>query len=143
MIEALSESDKKAVSADWLARLRAAAPTDPWTYGYSMVLRDGGREVGNAAFKGPPTPDGVVEIAYGIATGFQGNGYATEAANVLTDFAFDTGLVRVVRAHTRPEPNASTRVLTKSGFQFVGSVVDPEDGPVWRWERHKASAIRP
>ena len=139
MLEALSESEKKEVSADWLARLHAAAPTDPWTHGYSMMLRNGDRQVGHAGFKGPPTSDWVVEIAYGVATEFQGNGYATEAANALTDFAFDTGQVRIVRAHTLPEPNASTRVLTKCGFRFAGEVVDPEDGLVWRWEKHNDS----
>ena len=33
--------------------------------------------------------------------------------------------------------NASTRVLTKCGFRHIGQVIDPEDGPVWRWERHR------
>src|SRR6266702_2366495 len=44
-------------------------------------------------------------------------------------------IVRLVRAHTLPEENASTRVLLKCGFRHLGTVVDPEDGPVWRWER--------
>ena len=35
------------------------------------------------------------------------------------------------------EANASTRVLTKCGFRHVGEVMDPEDGLVWRWEKHK------
>jgi hypothetical protein len=30
---------------------------------------------------------------------------------------------------------ASSRLLAKLGFSFLGEVVDPEDGPVWRWER--------
>jgi hypothetical protein len=34
-----------------------------------------------------------------------------------------------------PEINASARVLEKSGFQKTGEIIDPEDGPVWRWER--------
>ena len=62
-------------------------------------------------------------------------GYATEAAQSLTEYAFSSGKVRVVRAHTLPEPNASTRVLTKCGFRRIGEVIDPEDGLVWRWER--------
>ena len=140
MIEALSDADRKQVSADWLSRLHAEVPTDPWTYGYSMVHSEGGLKIGDAGFKGPPTPEGVVEIAYGVAPEFQGRGYATEAAKALTDFAFHSRLVRVVRAHTLPEPNASMRVLTKCGFHFVGDVVDPEDGPVWRWEKHIAAA---
>ena len=44
--------------------------------------------------------------------------------------------VKCIRAHTRPEANASTRVLAKCGFVLIGPVVDPEDGPVWRWERN-------
>src|SRR6185503_4650545 len=43
--------------------------------------------------------------------------------------------VRLVRAHTLPERNASTRVLEKNGFRLLGPIVDPEDGPVFRWER--------
>ena len=44
--------------------------------------------------------------------------------------------IRVIRrAHTLPTPNASTRVLAKCCFQYIGEVIDPEDGLVWRWER--------
>ncbi len=43
--------------------------------------------------------------------------------------------VAVVRAHTLLEHNASCRVLEKVGLQHTGSPIDPEDGPVWRWER--------
>jgi RimJ/RimL family protein N-acetyltransferase len=32
------------------------------------------------------------------------------------------------------------RVLAKCGFQHIGEVIDPEDGLVWRWEKHKATA---
>ena len=60
--------------------------------------------VGSAGFKGPPAPDGIVEIAYGIAPDFQGMGYATETARALTAYAFESGQVRIVRAHTLPEP---------------------------------------
>ena len=88
-----------------------------------------------ASFKGPPDGEGMVEIAYGVVPAYEGRGFATEAAAALTEYAFDSGDVRLVRAHTLPERNASTRVLEKNGFALVGEVVDPEDGPVWRWER--------
>jgi [ribosomal protein S5]-alanine N-acetyltransferase len=84
--------------------------------------------------------DGVVEIAYGIAPEHQGKGYATEAAEALTSFAFSSPHVRIVRAHTLPEVNASTRVLAKSGFRFVDEAMDPDDGLVWRWERGREGA---
>jgi RimJ/RimL family protein N-acetyltransferase len=91
--------------------------------------------VGSGSFKGPPTSDGVVEIAYGIAPDHQGKGYATEVAQALVTFAFDYADVRVVRAHTLPESYASKRVLAKCGFEQTGEVVDPDDGWVCRFER--------
>jgi len=135
MIEAMSPAEKSEVSADWLALLQASTSVDPWTHGFSMVLQTGEIVVGTAGFKGPPTADGVVEIAYGVSPDQQGKGYATEAAAALTAYAFASGKVRVVRAHTLPESNASARVLTKCGFRRIGEVIDPEDGLVWRWEK--------
>jgi RimJ/RimL family protein N-acetyltransferase len=134
MTAAMAPAERAQLSADWLARLRASTTADPWTHGFSLVHPDSGAVVGMAGFKGPPEADGVVEIAYGVDPAHQGKGYATEAAAALTAYAFDSGKVRVVRAHTLPEPNASTRVLTKCGFRRVGEVIDPEDGLVWRWE---------
>jgi ribosomal-protein-alanine N-acetyltransferase len=136
-IEAMTPDDRAQVSPDWLARAYAATAPDPWTLGFAMVDRTAGTAIGTCAFKGPPDPDGVVEIAYGIANEHQGKGYATEAAEALVAFAFNSGRVRTVRAHTLAEINASTRVLGKCGFRSVGQVIDPEDGLVWRWERHR------
>lgn len=133
-IDALPPDQRAQVSPDWLARV-AAPNVDFWTLGFRVVERASGNAIGSCGYKGPPDADGAVEIAYGIDPSCQGRGYATEAADALTTFALSTGLVRLVRAHTLPEPNASTRVLAKCGFRFVGPVVDPEDGPVWRWER--------
>ena len=123
------------VSPSWLAALRNSTGPDPWVHGFFVVHRESRCVIGSAGFKGPPDSTGVVEIAYGIVPSYQGQGYATEAAAALVGFAFAHGQVRLVRAHTLPEPNASTRVLLKCGFRRTGTVVDPEDGPVWRWER--------
>ena len=122
------------IFADWLAQLYASTSADPWTHGFSLVHRDSDIVVGKSGFKGPPAADGVVEIAYRVVPDYQGKGYATEAAQALVAFAFSSGRVRVVRAHTLPERNASTRVLAKCGFRHVGEVIDPDDGLVWRWE---------
>ena len=56
-------------------------------------------------------------------------------------FAFRSGLVRVVRAHTRLEGEASMRVLRKCGFERIGQFMDPENGLVWRWEKEGSSRI--
>ncbi len=127
------------VSPAWLSALRKSSDPDPWRHGFFIVHREAKSVIGTAGFKGPADEDGMVEIAYGVAPGFQGHGYATEAAAALVDYAFATPGVRLVRAHTRAEPNASTRVLVKNSFRHCGMVVDPEDGPVWRWELSRRS----
>jgi [ribosomal protein S5]-alanine N-acetyltransferase len=133
-IEAMSPADRAEVSPDWLARVKSSASADPWTHAFAVAQRANGTLVGMCAYKGPPDANAAVEIAYGINPEYQGRGYATEVARALVAFALDSGQVRLVCAHTRPEKNASTRVLTKCGFEWVGEVMDPEDGLVWRWE---------
>src|SRR5438067_1196138 len=123
------------VSPAWLAGLRASVAADPWVHGFAVVHPEHGSVIGGAGFKGPPDDDGMVEIAYGIVPAFQRQGYATEVARALVAYAFESGRVRLVRAHTAPTPNASGRVLAKCGFDWIGEVTDPEDGRVWRWER--------
>lgn len=140
LIDVMTPSEKAELSADWLAQIQSATSSDPWVHRFTLIQRARHAVIGNCGFKGPPTADGVVEIAYGIAPDYQGKGYATEATQALVSYAFSNSKVRIVRAHTRPEPNASTRVLTKCGFRLVGEVMDPDDGLVWRWEKDDESA---
>jgi [ribosomal protein S5]-alanine N-acetyltransferase len=132
-IDAMSPEDRAQVSPEWIARMRNSPPS-PWTHGFAMVERATNAVVGSCAFKGPPGPDGAVEIAYAVKLEQRGRGYAKEAARALVDFAFGNDGVRLVRAHTLPQTSASTSVLTACGFAPLGEVMDPEDGLVWRWE---------
>jgi [ribosomal protein S5]-alanine N-acetyltransferase len=120
-------------SLDFQRRVGSRAP---W-HGYLAVESEGNRVVGICAFVGNPTASGEVEIAYGTVPGLEGRGYATRMAEALQELAFHSPIIRGVFAHTLPEPNASTRVLTKAGLTFAGEVLHPEDGRVWRWERQK------
>jgi [ribosomal protein S5]-alanine N-acetyltransferase len=90
--------------------------------------------IGTCAFKAAPSEDGTVEIAYFTFPLFEGSGYATAMAKALIELAQAQTSARCVIAHTLPAASASTRVLEKAGMRFVGAVVDPEDGNVWRWE---------
>ena len=126
------------VSETWLEGLRAAGAADPWLHGFAAVQEETDQVIGTGAFKGPPDENGVVEIAYGIVPSFEGQGYATELAAALVAFASADPRVHLLRAHTLPEPNASTHVLQKCGFAYRGEVIDTEDGLVWRWERGRS-----
>jgi len=136
-VEQMAPRERAEVSPAWVALLDGSISSDPWIHGFALVHQISGAVVGRGGFKGPPAADGVVEIAYGVSPEHQGKGYATEAAAALASYALSKEQVRSVRAHTLPEANASTRVLTKCGFRHVGEVIDPEDGLVWRWEKNK------
>lgn len=92
--------------------------------------------VGTCGYKSAPRADGGIEIAYSTFPEFERRGYGGAMAGALVQRAIASGAVRVVHAHTLPEPNASTRILTRLGFTCTGTVIDdPADGPVWHWER--------
>ena len=122
------------VGQQTVAMLQRTEATIPWT-GYLAVDRVHDIIIGTCAFTARPDADGVVEIAYFTFPGCEGRGYASAMAAKLVEVAEGTGEIRRVRAHTLPEPNASTRILEKTGFTRAGETIDPESGPVWRWER--------
>ena len=140
-VESLPPADRAEVSPDWIERVRSTPTGDPWALSFTAIERASGLTVGSYAFKGPPDAAGVVEVAYGTDPAHRGRGFATESAEALTRFAFASGLVRLVRAHTKPENAASMRVLDKCGFRLIGEVMDPEDGLVYRWERDQADPV--
>jgi ribosomal-protein-alanine N-acetyltransferase len=108
-------------------------PASPPWIGY--LAEDGatGMIVGSCGYKGD-CRDGAVEIAYFSFPAFERRGFATEMARLLNDLAWRQREVRIVRAHTLQEDNASVRILRRLGFTWCGTVDDPEDGPIWRWE---------
>ena len=136
-IEQLPEELRKEISPQWLSQLKSAEPGDPWILGFNLIRMQDGKAIGQCGFKGPPNDQGEVEIAYAVDPDCQGQGFATEAASALTQFAMQDADVRIVLAHTLPEENASVRVLLKCGFEKLGEVVDPEDGTVWRFQKVK------
>jgi ribosomal-protein-alanine N-acetyltransferase len=106
-----------------------AAP--PWI-GYLPREPESGTLVGACSFKSEPH-EGQVEIAYFTFPEHEGQGFGLAMAGALMKIAFAAPAVTHVLGHTLPERNASTRILSRLGFEFVGPVTDPEDGTVWRW----------
>jgi [ribosomal protein S5]-alanine N-acetyltransferase len=122
-----NESVKKRIPAEIF---ELATNRMPWT-GY--VGFGGDEMIGLCGFKGEPTDEGVVEIAYYTFQEFEGQGFATEMARALIDIASGSDEVQRLIAHTLKEENASTRICKRLGLNFEGEVNDPEDGCVWRW----------
>ena len=109
---------------------------DPW--GLHLFFDDDGTLVGNGGWKGPPV-EGIAELGYAVAPACCGRGVATSAVRVLLSRA-ESGGLRTVVAHTLAQESASTAVLRRSGFTCVSEFPDPDDGPVWRWERRFLTA---
>lgn len=114
-------------------RQKTGAPPE---WGGHLAIDAGTRAVvGTCAYKGAPDAEAGVEIAYFTFPDFERQGFGTAMAAALLEQAKASGAVRVVRAHTLPAPNASTRILERHGFAQTEAVLDPDDGPVWRWVR--------
>jgi RimJ/RimL family protein N-acetyltransferase len=114
--------------------MMVAVPREPPWGGYLTVDADSAMVVGTCGFKSGPSADGSVEIAYFTFPEFEGQGFATAMAEKLIALALASPGARHIIAHTLPEPNASGRILTKVGMQWLGEAHDPEDGKVWRWQ---------
>jgi [ribosomal protein S5]-alanine N-acetyltransferase len=106
-------------------------------WGPHLFFGDDGALVGNGGWNGPPE-QGVAELGYAVAPSRQRRGIATAVVRELVERARRAGLLAVC-AHTLAEENASTTVLERCGFTKTAELIDPDEGPVWRWERQ----IRP
>ena len=81
-----------------------------------------------------PTPIGKVslqnlhhtrpELSYWIVPEYQGNGYGTEAVEVLVDYAFSAHEIRGLQAQTFAPNEGSVGVLEKLGFTHEGTLRD-------------------
>ena len=112
--------------------LDAARAGVPGEWGPQLFFDDDGALVGNGGWKGPPE-QGTAELGYAVAPSRQRRGIATAVVRELIQRAGRAGL-RAVSAHTLAEENASTKVLERCGFTRTAELIDPDEGPVWRWE---------
>jgi RimJ/RimL family protein N-acetyltransferase len=129
------DADAVHYSLEWLLKHPSEAN---WGFYYFLErAAAGGRRVlvGAGGFKGPPDPDGLVEVGYSIVPERHRRGYATEATRGLLAFAFADPLVHTVIGQTMMTLEASIGVLEKAGFRFTGAGNDPHapEGQVIRY----------
>lgn len=92
-----------------------------WSFWY-LVTRGAPEElIGVCGFKGWPDESGSVEIAYSILSPYQRQGFASEAVQRLTGWAFSHHNVNEVCAETLPHLVQSIGVLEKNGFARAGA----------------------
>jgi len=101
---------------------------------YMVILKESKQLIGAGGFKGKPSADGTVEIAYEISPEHREKGYGTEMAQALINFAFGHSYVTNVIAHTEEEYNASVKILQKVGMSFVGAIRNKDNEELWEWK---------
>lgn len=106
-----------------------------WWLPHLVCLPDGLGAIGVVLFKGPPDALGSVEIAYSIAPAWRCQGYGREVVQAVLDAIGKVSGIQQICAHTLPEMNASSRVLTHCGFEKTNVVEDVDLGLIWRWEK--------
>jgi RimJ/RimL family protein N-acetyltransferase len=110
----------------------------PWL----AIARATGEAVGSVGV-GRPDDEGRVLLGYSMYPGFEGRGYATEAARALIGWALGQVNVSAVRATIPPWHAPSVRVAEKVGMQRVGTAQDDEVGEVFVFEVRRRDAHPP
>ena len=110
-----------------LDRLAEGPEQSGWWLHFVVLVGggDGRVVIGSAGYRGLPSPDGTVEIGYGIVGDHQRRGYASEATRGLLAKAFALPRVTRVIAETLPELAPSIGVLRKCGFRLIGEGGEP------------------
>jgi RimJ/RimL family protein N-acetyltransferase len=88
--------------------------------------------IGGIGFHGPPDEVGRVEIGYNTIPAYEGQGYATEIARRVIDWAFQKPDIQVITAQCRDDNLGSIRVLEKVGMHRL-----PPEGHMLKWQLRK------
>lgn len=121
-----------------LGQLRQDPDWQQWLM-RAILLADTRTMIGNVGFHDPPREGVKLEIGYGVFPQFRGQGFATEAALALMQWARDAhGITRFV-ASVSPTNEPSLAIVGKLGFVKTGVQWDEEDGEEIVFELELAS----
>jgi RimJ/RimL family protein N-acetyltransferase len=110
-------------AVDYVEQLVTEAKRNPRdAYTLAIVERATGELVGSVALGIDSRAHRRAELGYILRRDRWGHGYATEAASLMIDFAFDELGMNRVWAVCDPDNPASTRVLEKCGLTCEGTL---------------------
>jgi RimJ/RimL family protein N-acetyltransferase len=111
-----------------LDQMRGDPSSQQWLV-RAMVLRAQERPmVGHIGFHGSPETVGRAEMGYTVMPNHRRQGYATEAARALMDWAAREHGVQRFFVSIAPNNSSSLAMAAKLGFRQVGEQIDEEDG---------------
>ena len=122
---------------DVLPLVREQLTLSPETLGWWTWLtidKATGRATGASGFGGPPDEEGAVMIGYATYPGANRNGFASEAAAALVQWALQQPGVKRVCASIPPDNIAARRVAEKIGMRVAGTVWEEDIDEVLLYE---------
>ena len=111
--------------------MRADTKQLPWRIRL-VVERSSNTVIGSINLKGAPDTTGDVEIGWGLNEGYRGQGYATEAAAAVIQWAFQQLGVCSLSATVPDDNDASQRVARRLGLTRTTST--RRNLPLWKME---------
>lgn len=106
----------------WLPNTLAFPDKYLWYTGWEIVLKSTNTVIGGMGFAGYPNDAGEAEIGYMIDANQHNKGYATEALQLLTKWAFTHEFVKAIIVHTYADNLPSRRILEKCSFTLMNEV---------------------
>ena len=100
-----------------------------------MIVRAADRMAVGSIGCGPPDTSGASLFGYGVYQAFEGQGFASEAAKGLVDWALGLAGVRSVTATIPVGHTASEIVSTRAGLTNTGRQFEEEGMTLNIWER--------
>lgn len=105
----------------WLPKTLASPDVFKWYTDWEIVLKSTNTSVGGMGFNGEPNENGEAETGYMIEGNSQKKGYASEALQLLSSWAFTDARVKSIIVHTYQDNLPSRRILVKCGFEEIGT----------------------
>jgi len=104
------------------------APAEP-AWDWIAIHRKDQTVIGGIGFMGSPDKDGVAEMGYDVVPEYRKQGYATEMARSLIEWAFQEAGIKVVTASCLDDNSGSIKVLENVGMRRLEA-----EGNVLKWE---------
>lgn len=126
------DDPNRGIDLGWhLRALRTDPKQLPWRIRL-IIERSSNIVIGSINLKGAPDAEGDVEIGWGLNEEYRGQGYATEAAAAVMQWAFQQPGVRSVSATIPDDNDASQCVARRLGFTRTASI--RRNRPLWKIE---------
>jgi ribosomal-protein-alanine N-acetyltransferase len=112
---AVAEDLREAIEF-WIQQTKKNRDQFEWFTTWEIILKAEQVAVGGIGFSGLPDEHGKSMTGYGLDMRYYGRGIATEALQVMIDWAFQNSSLKTIIADTPLQHTASHRVLLKNNF---------------------------